>query len=59
MLIQQPMLQGFFLGGVCFFFFFFFQNTHPLNGSRAWDWILDVPVKPVLLAIDTYDDCCS
>lgn len=41
------------------FVFYFLQNTHPLNGSRAWDWILDVPVKPVLLAIDTYDDCCS
>lgn len=35
------------------FVIFFFQNSYPLNGSRAWDWTLDVPVKPVLLAIDT------
>lgn len=50
MLIQAAFSTGF---GI------FFQNTYPLNGSRAWDWTLDVPVKPVLLAIDTYDDCCS
>lgn len=30
-----------------------FPNSYPLNGSRAWDWTLDVPVKPVLLAMDT------
>lgn len=57
MLIQQAILQVWFF--LVWFGFYFLQNTHPLNGSRAWDWILDVPVKPVLLAIDTYDDCCS